>query len=334
LPKIKRPTTEKVGHDELFKTLLSRYFLPFLELFLPNVAEMLEPDKILQLDKELFRGKKKKIADLVVKAQFKGKETFFLILIESQASKQSDFNRRMFLYFARLHDLYDLPVYPIALLTYDSPKTKAESSYKVAFPNKKRFLDFQYEAIQLNRLNWRNYKDVANPVAGALLPKMQVKDEERRQAKLESYKTLFKVEADEAKLEFLVGFVNTYLSLDQEETELFEEELKELLGEEVVMEVISDWKKQGIELGKSQGIELGKSQGIELGKSQGIELGKSQGKIEVIMQILTQKLGDISPSLEAQLQKMNETQINSLVADLLKLNTESELEEWLLEHTR
>jgi Domain of unknown function (DUF4351) len=283
-----------------------------LELFLPSVAAMLEPDKIVQLDKELFRGKKKKIADLVVKAQFKGKETFFLILIESQSNKQSDFSRRMFLYFARLHDLYDLPVYPIALLTYDSPKTKAQNSYKIVFPNKKLFLDFRYEAIQLNRLNWRDYKDIANPVAGALMPKMQVKDDERRKAKLESYKTLFKVEADEAKLEFLVGFVNTYLTLDELEAELFEEELKEAVGEEVVMEVMSDWKKEGIEIGKLQ--------------------GKSQGKLEVILQILIQKLGKVSPSIEGQLQKLNETQINLLVTDLLKLNSETELEEWLAEH--
>jgi Domain of unknown function (DUF4351)/Putative transposase, YhgA-like len=316
LAKRKKQTTENIGHDELFKTLISRYFLPFLELFLPSVAAMVEPDKLVQLDKELFRGKKKKIADLVVKAQYKGKETFFLILIESQSRKESDFSRRMFLYFARLHDLYDLPVYPIALLTYDSPKTKAQNSYKLVFPNQKQFLDFRYEAIQLNRLKWRDYKEIANPVAGALLPKMQVKKEERRRAKLESYKTLFKVETDEAKLEFLVGFVNTYLTLDEGEAELFEEELKEAVGEEVVMEVMSDWKKEGIELGKSQGIEL----------------GKSQGKLEVILQILTQKLGKISPSLDSQLQKLSHEQISLLVKDLLKLNTEAELEEWLVEH--
>jgi flagellar biosynthesis/type III secretory pathway protein FliH len=116
--------------------------------------------------------------------------------------------------------------------------------------------------------------------------------------------------------------VNTYLKLDESELDLFEAELEEAVGKEVVMEVISPWRKQG----RTEGIELGKNEGIELGKSQGVQ----QGKLVVVLQILSQKLGNLSPPLASRLQKLNEAQIDALVTDLLKLNSEQELNEgWL-----
>jgi len=50
------------------------------------------------------------------------RSTFFLIHIENQASAQEHFAARMFRYFARLHEKFALPVYPIALLSYDTPR--------------------------------------------------------------------------------------------------------------------------------------------------------------------------------------------------------------------
>jgi hypothetical protein len=69
-----------------------------------------------------------------VKAKFRGKEAFFLIHVENQATAQEAFGQRMFKYFARLHEKYQLPVYPIVLFSYDSPKKLAASSYQVSFP--------------------------------------------------------------------------------------------------------------------------------------------------------------------------------------------------------
>jgi hypothetical protein len=43
-------------------------------------------------------------ADLVVRARFRGHGLCFLIHVENQAQPQSNFPRRMFGYFARLHE--------------------------------------------------------------------------------------------------------------------------------------------------------------------------------------------------------------------------------------
>jgi hypothetical protein len=53
--------------------------------------------------------------------RFRSQEAFFLIHVENQAKAQSDFSKRMFRYFTCLYEKFALPVYPIALFSYDAP---------------------------------------------------------------------------------------------------------------------------------------------------------------------------------------------------------------------
>lgn len=46
-------------------------------------------------------------------------------------------------------------------------------------------MNFQYQCVQLNQLNWRDYLNVFNPVATALMTKMNVARHERARVKLE-----------------------------------------------------------------------------------------------------------------------------------------------------
>jgi hypothetical protein len=112
-----------MDHDWLFKKLLTTFFAEFLQLFFPGLAAYLDPDSVEFLDKELFTNVKqgeRQEADLVAHARFRGQALCFLIHVENQAQPQANFPRRMFGYFARLHEKYDLPVYPIAVFSYDS----------------------------------------------------------------------------------------------------------------------------------------------------------------------------------------------------------------------
>lgn len=113
-----------MDHDRAFKELLSTFFVEFVELFLPDMVSYLDTSSMEFLDKEIFTdvlaGEKHEV-DLVVKARFRDQETFFLIHVENQASAQSNFPQRMFTYFARLHEKHALPIYPVALFSYDTP---------------------------------------------------------------------------------------------------------------------------------------------------------------------------------------------------------------------
>ena len=43
-----------MDHDRLFKELLTTFFLDFLQLFCPELAEYLDPGSVEFLDKEVF----------------------------------------------------------------------------------------------------------------------------------------------------------------------------------------------------------------------------------------------------------------------------------------
>jgi hypothetical protein len=138
-----------MDHDDNFKTILTTFFVEFVEAFVPKLAMYLDPISLEFLDKEVFAGlsrSKKQNADIVVKARFKETETFLLVHIENQASKRAEFPKRMFRYFARLHERYDLPVYPIVIFSYDLPQLPEPCEYKIDFPDR-TVLDFQYTVI-------------------------------------------------------------------------------------------------------------------------------------------------------------------------------------------
>jgi Domain of unknown function (DUF4351)/Putative transposase, YhgA-like len=105
-----------IDHDRLFKELLSTFFLEFLELFLPDLARQIEPDSVRFLQQEYFvdvTAGEEKVIDLLVEVRQAGEAVAFLIHLEAQASSKANFARRMFFYFALLHQHYLQRVYPI-----------------------------------------------------------------------------------------------------------------------------------------------------------------------------------------------------------------------------
>ena len=212
-----------IDHDRLFKELIETFFLDFVDLFLPDVGEYLDRESISFLDKELFTdvtSGESHEADLLVKGRFRGEDAFFLIHIEAQSTKEMSFARRMFRYFARLYDKFDIPVYPVALFSYDAPLKLEEDTHLVAFPNRV-ICHFSYHAIQLNQLNWRDFLKKENPVAVALMSKMRIAPEERPKVKLECLRLLATLRLDSARIKMISGFVDIYLRLTAAENKIF-----------------------------------------------------------------------------------------------------------------
>ncbi len=127
--------------------------------------------------------------------RYRQQETCFLIHIENQSYSQSEFAKRMFKYFARLHEKYDLPIYPVVIFSFDEPKRPEPQNYRVSFPDL-QVLDFNFAAIQLNQLSWRDYLTQQNPVAVALMAKMNIPTSERPQVKAECLRLLTTLRLD------------------------------------------------------------------------------------------------------------------------------------------
>lgn len=309
-----------MDHDRAFKELLSTFFVEFVEAFLPNVSAYLDPNSLEFLDKEVFTdvtaGEKHEV-DLLVKARFRGEEAFFLIHVETQASAQSEFPKRMFRYFARLHEKYDLPVYPVVIFSYEEPLRAEPNHYRVAFPGE-TVLQFGYKVIQLNRLSWRRFVKRPNAAATALMAKMRIAPADRVKVRSECMRLLRTLKLDPAKSKLIAGFIETYLKLTAEEMKAYERAFARLTPaeQEETMGLISSWEQKGIE------------QGIEKGREQ----GQHSGKESLVARLLRRRLGPVAPEVMNRLEQLTTDQLDDLGEALLDFTSPADLKAWLDQH--
>jgi len=238
---------------------LVTFFREFLELFFPELAASIDPDSVEFLDKELFtdvtQGERHE-ADLVARARFRGQALCFLVHIEAQAQPQPNFARRMFAYFSRLHQKHGLPVYPIAVFSFDLPRRPEPTEYRVEFPDLP-VLAFRFRVVQLNRLAWQDFVEKTNPIAAALMARMQIEPSEQAYVKVACLRMLARLQLDPARQELISGFVDAYLRLTMEQEQQFESELQQIQPEEkeAVMEIVTSWMER---VGKKAGKRVGK----------------------------------------------------------------------------
>ena len=300
--------TEAIDHDQLFKELLSTFFGEFIELFLPQVAAYLEADSITFLQQEFFTdvtsGDRREL-DLLAQVKYRGQDTCFLIHVENQSYKQAEFAQRMFRYFAYIHQKHQLPVYPIALLSYDSPQKPEPDRYCVEFPDR-RILDFSFVTIQLNRLNWRDFLQNPNPIAAALMAKMKIKLQDKPRVKAECLRLLATLRLDPARMRMISGFVDTYLQFNAAEEQAFRAELDKigLTEQEQVMEIVTSWMKTGMQ----------------------------QEAQKLVLRQLHSLVGNVSLPLEEQINSLSTEKLEDLSVALLRFSDESDLTNWLAQH--
>ena len=298
-----------INHDKIFKELLTTFFVEFIELFFPEVLEYLDTSSITFIDKELFTDViqgEKKILDVVALTKFKAQDYSFLVHIEAQASNKTDFNERMFRYFCSLFLKYNRPIYPIVIFSYDSPKRPDKTNFVIELPNYK-VLDFNYQVVQLNRLNWRDFLNQRNPIASALMAKMNIRKRDRPQVKAECLRLLVSFDLNPAKIQLLSGFIDTYLNLNPQEKELFQSQLNtmELDQQEKIMQITTSWKEEGR---------------LE---------GKLEGQALTILRLLDRKIGTLPESITTQIKSLESSQLDALTEELLDFNTLDDLVQWL-----
>ena len=289
--------------------MLSAFFVEFLELFLPEIAATLDLGyNVVPLDKEVFTdvtlGEQHEV-DLVMKAKLRDTEAFFLVHVENQAKARAEFSKRMFRYFARLTEKYDLPVYPVVVFSYDTPLRPEPHEFRVAFPGR-TVLRFDYAVIQLNRLPWRRFVRQANPVAAALMAKMKMSERDRPRVKLECLRLLATLRLDPARSRLIGGFVDSYLTLSAQELKQYEREFAALDPQErqTTMALVSSWEQRGIDRGKEHMISL----------------------------LIQDRFGPMPAETAAQIARLPSEQFDELGRALLRFDTLTDLDRWLSLH--
>ena len=245
-----------------------------------------------------------------MQAQFRGQESFFIIHLEHQGRSEAEFNKRMFRYFARLHEKHALPVYPILIFSHDSPRRPEPDCYRVEFPGW-TVLEFNYRVIQLNRFHWQDFVNQPNPVASALMSKMRMDAQERPTVKLASLQLLLSLGLNPALVQLISGFIDTYLRLNAEEEAVFTEQLASIapVEQESVMEIVTSWMEQGIQ--------------------QGLQQGRQQEAVSLILRLLTRRFGAVEPLLQERIERLSLAQLEDLGEALLDFDRAADLTAWL-----
>ena len=298
-----------VDHDALFKKLITNFFQEFMDLFLPEAHCLIDYSNLKFLSQELLTdisAGEKHYVDILAEVKIKGEEGFVLIHVEPQAYREAAFARRMFIYFSRLYEKHQKKVLPVAVFSHDS-KTSEPNRHEVAFPFLK-VLQFEFFKIQLKAIPWRQYLNSGNPLAAALLSKLDYQPAERLQVKLEFLRLLTRMQIDPARMELLTAFFDSYLVLTDEEDRVLQEKLpEELAPEEVkrVMEFATSWHIKG----RQEGLQ--------------------EGRQELLLKMLKKRLGALSSELEAMIAALSVEQLDALAESMFDISSEAELKRWL-----
>lgn len=119
---------KRTDFDSPWKNVMYHFLRAFMEFCLPNAAMDIDWSKdYVSLDKELNAiGRQqavgKRIADTLFKVWLKnGEEVWLLLHIEIQASEETHFPERMYVYNYRIFDRYKKPIISVAILADDDP---------------------------------------------------------------------------------------------------------------------------------------------------------------------------------------------------------------------
>jgi len=293
---------KSIDHDQLFKQLLTTFFLEFLELFTPEILP-------LEYFTDIQAGERKAM-DVIIRVNLLGRpnapassRVSVVVNCEHQSSSEPDFQRRLFFYFAQLHRKYLQPVYPIALFSFDKPYRPEKNSYQVRVPGF-QVMDFNFLTIQLNQLDWRAFLTQRNPVAAALMAKMKIDPADRPRVKVECLRMIANLKLDKARTFQLSGFIDNYLRLNPVEEQQFQVEVDTIKlpqEREKIMEITTSWMEQGQE----------------------------SATRSLVVKQLTRKLGNLSPELLARVSSLNLERVEVLAEDLLDFKHVGDLERWL-----
>ena len=252
-------------------------------------------------------------------------------------------NRNTVRAIANTHEAHDLPVYPIALFSHDTPRRPEADTYRVNFPDL-AVLEFRYRVVQLNRLQWQDFRERANPVASALMAKMEMQPSERPTVKLACLQALTDLGLNPAQIQLLSGFIDTYLQLDSEEEARFQAELERIAParqQEEVMQIVTSWMREGIEIGRREGLIEGRQEGLIEGRQEGLIEGRQEGLVEgrqegqkqaaiaFVLRLLDRKFGTIVREVCDRIEKLPFERLEALGEALLEFQEPEDLERWL-----
>jgi hypothetical protein len=304
-----------MDHDARFKMLLKSLAVlrGFFDAFLPEVAKFIDFNVLEFVDKEKHAiDVRRRTGDLLVKTRFKGEAAGFLIHLEHQAQLDRNLGRRMLEYFTLDWQDFDLPVYPVAVLSHREPARISLSPVYVDFPNG-RVLMFKFDVIDLAAMDAERYIRTANPAALALASRMRFDESQRVRLTGGFIVNLAETPISHEDQQLVAGYFSAYQPLSHAEALQLEREMSK---------VMPDMAREKVIQLTNPFIELG------------IHRGRQQGEIELVLRQLKRRLGSLTPAQEESVRMLKLRRIEALGEALLEFNSRTDLDCWLKAHSK
>ncbi len=304
-----------MNHDALFKTLLKRpaIFKGFFDAFLPQVGEFIDFNSLEFVDKERITADgRKRTGDLLAKTCFRGETAGFLIHFEHQAQPDPDLARRMLEYWLLDWREYDLPVYPIAVLSHKRSVPGLAAPLEIRFPNK-RVLQFDYDVIDLPKMDAGSFVQMHNPAALALAARMKINPQESVRLTRDFIVSLAGTPIEEEDQKLVTNFFAKYQTLTPQQTL----QLKRKLGK-----VKPDSAREAVMNLTNPFIEMGKYE------------GRREGEAEIVIKLLARRLGALSTSQEKAVRKLSIRKLEGLAEALLDFSSIDDLTQWMRDNRK
>ena len=285
-----------MGHDQLFKAILEKFFKDFLELFFPAVAERLDFGTVEFLDKELpldFPKGTTREVDVVARLEtHEGKPEIVLVHVEVQSRPEKEFARRMFEYSALLWLRDRAPIFTVVLYLQGG-KGVTDEEYQLSLLGRELFR-FRYASVGLARLRAEEYVEMG-PLGATLAALMsRRKDADPVVLEADMQRRVAESGLDDARKFLLLDVIETYSKLSEDERARFER-LVSRKEYRTVQEVKLAWPDRMRE------------QFLREGREEGRVAGLVEGKRETLLRLFTAKLGPLSQETVARVKAVPPT---------------------------
>jgi flagellar biosynthesis/type III secretory pathway protein FliH len=322
--------TEELVHKATFdgpwKGALNYFFKDFMALCWPEKNNLIDWEKghtfldqeLLKIDPEAATSERR--VDKLIELHCQdGALTYLLLHIEIERSPKSNFNQRMFQYFYRLSDRYDVPIASLAILIDENPGLKAGlyktgiwgSELEMKFPVIK-ILDYRQKKADLEASN--------NRFAPIILSQLAACEKQDAGSKLITKialtRQLYQHGWSREDVLNIHRFLDFVLVLPPALDLNYVNELKNI-EQELQVEYITSVERVGIEKGLQQGLQQGMQQGMQ----QGIQ----QGEMTILLRQLEQKFKEVPAVYREQVQNLDSEALLRVATRLLECQSLDEL---------
>lgn len=274
----------KAAFEEAFPDLL-RFFFKDADSIFDMARGFVFMDKELnELFPELEKQGGSRFVDMLVKIwSVTGNEEWMLIHLEIQEKNDNNFSKRMFQYFYRIYDRYDVPIAALAVFT-GNRLAKVENKFEYIFLD--TVLHYQYKAYHILEHTEEELLAMKNPFALIVLAAQKVllahklPDTELGEQRLMIARALItSKQYDNEQIKRFLYFLKTFLHIENPSiNNNFDRQIESLTQKESVMGIIETIKM----LEREEGFEIGMEKGMEIG----IEQESERKSREVVTNLL------------------------------------------------